>query len=64
MCPMIYTNIIDIIYIYHFRMTCYVNMSMIDSFVHAAKQTSMWSHCVLTVWGLWILFRVSSDLQV
>ena len=61
---MIYANIIDIFYIYHFRMTCYVNMTMIDPFVHAAKQTSMWPHCVLTVWGLWTLFRVSSDLQV
>ena len=32
--------------------------------VHTVMQTSMWPHCVLTAWGLWTPFRVSSDLQI
>ena len=58
-----YANMIDITIFTIFGMTYYVNMSLIDTFVHAVMQKSMWPHCVLTAWGLWTLFRVSSDLQ-
>ena len=65
-CPRIeylYANIIDISIFVIFGMTYYVNMSLMDP-AHTVMQTSMWPHCVLTAWGLWTPFRVSSDLQV
>ena len=67
MCPRIeyiYADMIDISIFIIFVMTFYINMSLIDTLVHAVMQTPMWPHCVLTAWGLWTLFRVSSDLQV
>ena len=51
MSPMIeyvYANIIDIIVFIIFGMIHYVNMRLIDTFVHAVMQTSMSPHCVLT----------------
>ena len=67
MCPMIEyidAKIIDISISIIFGMAYYVNMNLIDTFVHAVMQTPTWPDCVLRAWGLWTLFRVSYDLQV
>ena len=64
-CPRIeyiYANIFDISIFIIFGMTYYVNMSLMDTLYCNANIHV--PHCVLTAWGLWTPFRVSSDLQV
>ena len=47
MCPRIeyiYANTTDISTFINFGMTYYVNLSLIDTLVHAVMQTSMWAN--------------------
>ena len=59
----LYANIIDISILVFFGYDILCQHEFDGHPVHTAMQTSMWPHCVLTAWGLWTPFRVSSDLQ-
>ena len=60
----LYANIIDIsiFVIFWYDLLCQHGFD--GHPVHTVMQTSMWPHFVLTAWGLWTPFRVSSDLKV
>ena len=60
----LYANIIDISIFLIFWYDILCQHEFDGHPVHTVMQTSMGPYCVLTAWGLWTPFRVSSDLQV